>query len=183
MIGTALKTSHMTYVINRIYLYCPEVTEKSTNPSVKLTKSMPRHGQVNLTWGLVDISVTNGQKMLIIEFLIIFLLYVQKKYFSVVNIGKLEESSHTMLPFQHICLWRHSLFTGETGCVFYHPHPCGWRACHSGQIIWITLWIWEEKLSHDMWYTSSIHSCISWACSIIHWRVWENSAYLMNSLL
>ena len=30
--------------INRIYIYCPEVTEKSTNPSVKLTLSLPRHG-------------------------------------------------------------------------------------------------------------------------------------------
>ena len=46
---------------NRIYIYCPVVTEKSTNPSVKLTLTMPRHGQVNLTRGLVDFSVTNGQ--------------------------------------------------------------------------------------------------------------------------
>ena len=28
--------------IYRIYIYCPVVTEKSTNPSVKLTLSMPR---------------------------------------------------------------------------------------------------------------------------------------------
>ena len=48
-------------MINRIYLYCPVVTEKSTNPSVKFTWSMPRHGHVNLTRGLVDFSVTNGQ--------------------------------------------------------------------------------------------------------------------------
>ena len=88
---------------NAIYLYsdyCPLVTEKSTNPSVKLTLSMPRHGKVNLTRGLVDFSVTNGQSMLII-----FLLYVPKRYISGVNVGKLEKSSsRATLPFRCICL-------------------------------------------------------------------------------
>ena len=37
------------------------------------------------------------------------------------------------------------------------------------------------KLSCDMWYTRSIHRCISWACSIIHWRVWEK--YLTPMIL
>ena len=46
---------------NRNYLYCPVVTKKSANPSGKLTYSMLRCGQINLTRGLVEFSVTNGQ--------------------------------------------------------------------------------------------------------------------------
>ena len=118
--------------INRIWIFCPVVTEKSTNPSVKLTLSMPRLGQVNLTRGLVDFSVTNGQLMLII-----FLLYVPKRYFSDVNVGKLEGSSRATLQFRRVCLCRHNHFTRETGRVAR-------QAGHSGQIVWITLWIWEK---------------------------------------
>ena len=36
--------------------------------------------------------------------LIIFLLYVPKRYFSDVNVGKLEESSRAALQFQRVCL-------------------------------------------------------------------------------
>ena len=36
--------------------------------------------------------------------LIIVLLYVQKRYFSAVNVGKLEESSRKTLPFRRVCL-------------------------------------------------------------------------------
>ena len=50
---------------------------------------------------------------------IIFLLYVTKRCFSGVNIGKLEESSRTTLPFGHVCLRCHSHFTHETGRVAY----------------------------------------------------------------
>ena len=58
--------------------------------------------------------------------LIIFLLYVPKRCFSDVNVGKLEESSRTMLPFRRVLLVRHNHFTGETGLVAYHPPPlCG----------------------------------------------------------
>ena len=38
----ALKKLENLKLTNRIYNYCPVVTEKSTNPSVKLTLSMPR---------------------------------------------------------------------------------------------------------------------------------------------
>ena len=81
--------------------------------------------------------------------LIIFLLYVPKRYFSDVNVGKLEESSRATLPFRCVCLWRHKNFTRETGRVACHPPPCGWQAGHSGQIVWITLWIWEKFLSQE----------------------------------
>ena len=33
--------------------------------------------------------------------------------------------------------------------------------------------IYVIKLPRDMLYTRIIHNCISWACSIIHWRVLE----------
>ena len=33
------------------------------------------------------------------------------------------------------------------GWVACHPPPCGWQAGHSGQIVWITLWKWENKWS------------------------------------
>ena len=76
--------------------------------------------------------------------LIVFLLYVPKRYFSDVNVWQLEESSRATLPFRRVCLWRHNHFTRETGHVAYHPPPCGWQAGHSGQIVWKTLWIWEK---------------------------------------
>ena len=62
--------------------------------------------------------------------LIIFLQYVPKRYFSDVNVGKLEESSRATLPFRRVCLWRHNHFTRETGRVACHPPPCGWQAGH-----------------------------------------------------
>ena len=80
--------------------------------------------------------------------LIILLLYVPKKVFSDVNVGKLEESSRTMLPFLRVCLWRHNHFTWETGRVACHTTPCGRQAGHFGQIVWKTLWIWEK-----WWYS------------------------------
>ena len=61
---------------------------------------------------------------------------------------KLEESSRTTLPFRRVCLWRHNHLTRETGRVACHPPPCGWQARHSGQIVWITLWIWENLLKN-----------------------------------
>ena len=83
--------------------------------------------------------------------LIIFLLYVPKRYFSDVNVGKLEESSRATLPFRRVWLWRHNHFKRETGRVACHPPPCGWQAGHSGQIVWITLWIWEKmNITHRL---------------------------------
>ena len=53
--------------------------------------------------------------------LIIFLLFVPKRYFSDVNVGKLEEFSDATLSFRRVCLWRHNHFTRETGRVACHP--------------------------------------------------------------
>ena len=50
-----------TYRRKIINIYCPLVTEKSTNPHVKLTYPCLRMNNVNLTLGLVDFSVTTGQ--------------------------------------------------------------------------------------------------------------------------
>ena len=50
-----------TYGRKIIKLYCPLVTEKSTNPRVKLTCPCLGMDYVNLTLGLVDFSVTTGQ--------------------------------------------------------------------------------------------------------------------------
>ena len=66
--------------------------------------------------------------------MIIFLLYVPKRYFSYVNVGKLEESSHRTLPFRRVCLLRHNHLTHETGCVAYHPPPCGSSLANSVDI-------------------------------------------------
>ena len=41
--------------------------------------------------------------------LIILLLYVLKRCFSDVNVGELEESSRTTLPFPHVSLRRHTV--------------------------------------------------------------------------
>ena len=59
--------------------------------------------------------------------LIIFLLYVSKRYFSNVNVGQLQESSRATLPFRRVCLWRRNHFTRKTGRVAYHSPPVGDR--------------------------------------------------------
>ena len=76
--------------------------------------------------------------------LIIFLLYVPKRYFFDVNVGKLEESSRTALPFRRVCLWRHNHFTREIGRVACHPPPVGDRLVILGESCG-KLWIWEKK--------------------------------------
>ena len=50
-----------TYMRKIINIYCPLVTEKSTNPLVKLIYPCLGMDKVNLTLGLVDFSVTTGQ--------------------------------------------------------------------------------------------------------------------------
>ena len=50
-----------TYKRKIINIYCPLVTEKSTNPRVRLTCPCLGMDKVNLTLGLVDFSVTTGQ--------------------------------------------------------------------------------------------------------------------------
>ena len=67
-----------------------------------------------------------------------------KRYFSDANVGKLQESNRTTLPFRHVCLWHHNHLTREIGRVAYHPPPCGWQAGHCGQIVRIILWIWKK---------------------------------------
>ena len=103
--------------------------------------------------------------------LIIFLLhvYVPKRYFSDANVGKLEESSRTTLPFRRVCLWRHNHFTREIGRVACHPPPCGWQAGHSGQIVWKTLWIWEKSLSLIRFQSWLFHYRDVYRKELKHW--------------
>ena len=108
---------------------------------------------------------------------IIFLLYVPKLYFSDVNVGKLEESSRATLPFRRVCLWRHNLFTRETGRVACHPPPCGWQAGHSGQIVWKTLWIWEKL--YLIMLTTKEHNLNVFKVVYIEWR----RVFLFSTLL
>ena len=58
---TTKKNLFRTYWRKIINIYCPLVTEKSTNPRVILTCPCLGMDKVNLTLGLVDFSVTTGQ--------------------------------------------------------------------------------------------------------------------------
>ena len=111
---------------------------------------------------VVDLSVTNGQNMLII-----FLLYVPKRYFSDVNVRKLEESSRAMLPFRRVCLWRHNHFRRETGRVACHPPHVDDR-----------LVIWANRVDNSVnmgehLFTNIYAECflISSRCVSLFWQI------------
>ena len=140
---------------------------------------MTRHGQVNLKWGWL-ISLTNGQYMLII-----FLLYVPKRYFSNVNDGKLRESSSARLLFLHVCLWCHNQFMRETGCVAYHPPPF-WanhadNSVNMGIYMIIHIWhaLWQNLSNGNLLRQGPL--IVLFACLFCrmfswwrHWRGWNS---------
>ena len=76
-------------------------------------------------------------------------------------------------PLVALCIsgaksWRHNDVNGAK----WYGRP--WKQWKTIELSWYVI-----KLSGDMWYRRSIHSCISWAYSIIHWRVWENKPCLL----